>query len=284
MAIKKIEIRPKGDGTYQDVLYPKTSADMVVTTDGKTVQTEINDLKSSVSDGKQLIATAITGKNVPTNGSDTFQVMATNIGNIAKDTTALANEIRTGKTAYIGGSKVTGTAPVKAVATITPGTANQTIASGTYLTGTQTILGDADLIASNIKTGVNIFGVLGNLTPGTRTASGTAPSTAPTEPFEFTTSGTSGYRSFIEVKNIGFTPSTIITWVVLGTHIYYALTIKRGTTWTTIVSYTPDLINTSQQVNVEHFKGNARSGYVNSTGFKIPISAYSEACNYLAVE
>lgn len=29
MAIKKIEIRPKGDGTYPDVLYPKTSADMV---------------------------------------------------------------------------------------------------------------------------------------------------------------------------------------------------------------------------------------------------------------
>lgn len=29
MAIKKIEIRPKGDGTYSDVLYPRTSIDMV---------------------------------------------------------------------------------------------------------------------------------------------------------------------------------------------------------------------------------------------------------------
>ena len=29
MAIKKIEMRPKGDGTYADVLYPKTSTDMV---------------------------------------------------------------------------------------------------------------------------------------------------------------------------------------------------------------------------------------------------------------
>lgn len=48
--------------------------------------------------------------------------------------------------------------------TITPGTSNQTIASGTYLTGTQTIVGDADLIASNIKSGVNIFGVAGSLT------------------------------------------------------------------------------------------------------------------------
>lgn len=29
MAIKKVEIRPKGDGTYPDVLYPKTSVDQV---------------------------------------------------------------------------------------------------------------------------------------------------------------------------------------------------------------------------------------------------------------
>jgi hypothetical protein len=51
----------------------------------------------------------------------------------------------------------------KAAATITPGTTNQTIAAGTYLTGTQTIAGDADLVASNIKAGVQIFGVTGNL-------------------------------------------------------------------------------------------------------------------------
>lgn len=53
---------------------------------------------------------------------------------------------------------------VKAATTYTPSTANQTIASGTYLTGTQTILGDADLKASNIKSGVTIFGVAGSLT------------------------------------------------------------------------------------------------------------------------
>jgi uncharacterized protein YjlB len=31
MAVKKIEMRPKGDGSYGDILYPKTSADQVVT-------------------------------------------------------------------------------------------------------------------------------------------------------------------------------------------------------------------------------------------------------------
>ena len=54
----------------------------------------------------------------------------------------------------------------RAAATITPGTSNQTIAAATYLTGAQTIAGDADLVASNIKQGVNIFGVTGTFSGG----------------------------------------------------------------------------------------------------------------------
>lgn len=56
---------------------------------------------------------------------------------------------------------------VKAAATITPGTSSQTIAAGTFLTGAQTISGDANLIGSNIKSGVSIFGVSGSLTSAT---------------------------------------------------------------------------------------------------------------------
>ena len=51
---------------------------------------------------------------------------------------------------------------VQEAQTITPGTSNKTIASGRYLTGTQTIKGDANLVAGNIKSGVSIFGVAGN--------------------------------------------------------------------------------------------------------------------------
>lgn len=50
----------------------------------------------------------------------------------------------------------------KGTATITPTTSNQTIASGTYLTGVQTIAGDANLVAGNIVAGKNIFGVAGS--------------------------------------------------------------------------------------------------------------------------
>lgn len=51
---------------------------------------------------------------------------------------------------------------VQAAQTITPGTSNKTIASGRYLTGMQTIKGDANLVAGNIKSGVSIFGVAGS--------------------------------------------------------------------------------------------------------------------------
>lgn len=49
----------------------------------------------------------------------------------------------------------------KAATTWTPTTSNQTISSGTYLTGTQTIKGDSNLKAANIKSGTSIFGVTG---------------------------------------------------------------------------------------------------------------------------
>lgn len=65
-----------------------------------------------------------------------------------------------------GNSAVSLTASVttKAATTYTPTTSDQTIASGTYLTGVQTIKGDASLVASNIVSGATIFGVSGNVT------------------------------------------------------------------------------------------------------------------------
>lgn len=52
----------------------------------------------------------------------------------------------------------------KAAATITPNTSDQVISAGQYLSGAQTILGDPDLIASNIISGASIFGVTGSAT------------------------------------------------------------------------------------------------------------------------
>ena len=64
----------------------------------------------------------------------------------------------------------------KAAATITPGTANKiAVAKNVYTTGAITVAGDADLVAGNIKNGVNIFGVAGTYTgEGVNTSDATA--------------------------------------------------------------------------------------------------------------
>jgi hypothetical protein len=86
--------------------------------------------------------------------------------------TVTAGYVSTGTAGNVTVS-LTASVTTKAAATITPGTTNQTIASGTYLTGTQTIAGDSDLIASNIKSGVTIFGVAGSYS-GVDTSDATA--------------------------------------------------------------------------------------------------------------
>lgn len=115
------------------------------------------------------------------NGSGTVQIDATEIAKIA------SSNIRTGETilgvagsydtetispiaagwvvasrvGYVNGTKITGTIPSLGATNYTPGTTNQKIAAGKYLQADQTIVGDSDLVAANIKHNVSIFGVGG---------------------------------------------------------------------------------------------------------------------------
>ena len=72
-----------------------------------------------------------------------------------------SGDILKDKIAYSNGKKVVGTIPSKSAASYTPSRSNQVISSGQYLSGNQTIVGDSNLIAKNIKKGVSIFGVSG---------------------------------------------------------------------------------------------------------------------------
>lgn len=84
-------------------------------------------------------------------------------GTFTADADAGAADLLSGRTAYVNGEKVTGSIPSKAAATYTPAAADQTIEAGQYLSGAQTVRGDANLKAENIKQGASIFGVAGAL-------------------------------------------------------------------------------------------------------------------------
>ncbi len=145
---------------------PPLTAEDVAYSDTQNVKEAMDGLFTSVGDGKALIASAITDKGVPTAQDAEFSTMAANIGQIStgsdtSDATATPGDILAPKTAYTATGKVEGIIPTLAAQTITPGTADKTIANGQYLGGTQTIKGDANLTSSNIKKGVSIFGVNG---------------------------------------------------------------------------------------------------------------------------
>ena len=112
-------------------------------------------------------------------GSSATVTTGTNTLTLTKTVSVTPNVTTAGyvSSGTAGNASVSLTASVttKAAATITPGTSNQTIAAGTYLTGTQTIVGDADLKGSNILSTANIFGVQGTVELTTVYVSTSAP-------------------------------------------------------------------------------------------------------------
>ena len=112
---------------------------------------------------QNVIINGITYSNVPEvdipkNGGGTAKFVDTS------DADATSAQLRNGATAYVNGTKITGSMTEKAAASYTPGTSDQSINANQYLTGAQTIKGDANLVASNIVAGKSIFGVAGSAT------------------------------------------------------------------------------------------------------------------------
>ena len=94
-------------------------------------------------------------------------------GTDTTDATATSSDILLSKTAYANGVKIEGNIQSIGPATYTPTTTSQMIPYGKYIFGPIEIKGDSNLVGSNIKQGVSIFGVSGNY-QGTDTSDTTA--------------------------------------------------------------------------------------------------------------
>ena len=147
----------------------ETQTDGIDTSDATATANDIADGKTAYVNGEKLTGThtcdgsSLTLQEKSVSPSESSQTIIPDSGYDGLSSVSVSAISST----YIG-SGIT----QKSAATYIPSTSNQTIASGTYLSGTQTISGDSNLIASNIKSGVSIFGVAGTYTGSGSSGSG----------------------------------------------------------------------------------------------------------------
>lgn len=75
--------------------------------------------------------------------------------------TTVSGNVVTTPPGYVKSERKTTVGTAKGASTITPGTSDQTIAAGTYLTGALTVKGDANFTEENIADGVSMWGKVG---------------------------------------------------------------------------------------------------------------------------
>ena len=151
----------------------------------ESLGSEVETLKKSVSDGKTLLANAITEMGIETASDASFETMASNVSELstageyiwARYTVVdnakgeLVDYITdTDESAYPDGGEVDGywyeVIDQQDAITYTPSTVDQVIPGGTLLTGDLIVVGDENLVPSNIAEGVNVFGTLGTFASG----------------------------------------------------------------------------------------------------------------------
>ena len=192
----------------------KTSSNL--TTSGATVTVPAGyyatqATKSVASGSAKTPATTVTkNPTISVNSSGLITASVSGTQNVTPTVTAGYVSSGTAGTITVSGS-ATKQLTTQGAQTITPGTLNTTIASGRYLTGTQTIKGDSNLVAGNIKKGVSIFGVTGtheggggSNTVGLQVNSGTF------------TGVFSLYSNPITISGLSFTPKYVFITIRTG--------------------------------------------------------------------
>ena len=148
--------------TLEDIEFSVGELSNLQTDNKDNLVNAINEVFQSGTSVKQELVATLVAKGLEATSTSTFEEL---VGKVETDLVkpvgnAVASNVLTGKT-FINntGSTITGTMTNNGSKTITPSKSNQTLGAG-YYSGI-TINGDADLVAANILSGKNIFGVAG---------------------------------------------------------------------------------------------------------------------------
>ena len=157
---------------YTGTIAAKSGSDLTASGDTVTVPAGYyaSQTTKAVAAGSATAPSTITGTSATvTPGTNTLTLSKS----ISVTPTVSAGYVSSG-TAGTSTVSLTASVTTQGATTYTPTTSDQTIiSSGQYLSGAQTIKGDANLLAANIKSGVTIFNVAGSLTSATVSQDGT---------------------------------------------------------------------------------------------------------------
>lgn len=228
-----------------------------------------NDLASGNIKANQILHLVYNGSN--------FQLLGEGgeYGNVTAD------KVLSGITFGTESGLQTGTMPNRgSIGTVRPGTSNKSYSAGYY--EAFAVEGSANLVASNIKQGVNIFGITGTLTPegmgGVRYATGTVTSSSQQYFFDGYYSSDNGWYAIVEVNGLTFAPKMLL---INSSDSYTLYSTLLNTNYCLVFSFPS--VNLRPAISLR--KSGSSSGidcYVNSTGFRLPVSRTSSSYTWCA--
>lgn len=131
-----------------------------------SISSEIERISLQVERQDDLISQNKTALNGKVSNAIPIATQATPVISVSNSGLITATATQTSGYVSAGTKSATRQLSTQGAQTITPGTSDFTIPAQKFLTGIQTIKGDPNLLAENIKDGVSIFDVLGTMATG----------------------------------------------------------------------------------------------------------------------